>query len=91
MLEKFLERFQEASDESRSETALQVRLEALLAELLSAYGISYKPSVNETLKSLGLSQVDSTRPDSLFGHVVLDYKAPRLLSSAKELSMISIL
>jgi len=56
----------------------------LLSELLAAFDIPYEPSVNETLKSQGLSQADSTRPDSLFGHVVLDYKAPRLLATPKE-------
>jgi N-6 DNA Methylase len=86
MLDKFVHRIVQITRESKSETALQVGLEPLLAELLTAHGVTYKPSVNETLKSLGLSQVDSTRPDSLFGHVVLDYKAPRLLDSSKELT-----
>lgn len=86
MLEQYVVRIKRATNEVRSEGGLQVRLEPLLTELLHQFGIKYKPSVNETLKSLGLSQVDSTRPDSLFGHVVLDYKAPKLFSSAKELA-----
>ncbi len=86
MLEQYLERIKEITREARSETSLQIKLEPLLTELLGRFDITYKPSVNETLKSLGLSQVDSTRPDSLFGHVVLDYKAPGLLSSPRDLA-----
>lgn len=86
MLEQFVKRIAEVTRRAKSEASLQIKLEAILAELLSLYGIGYQPSVNETLSSQGLSQVDSTRPDSLFGHVVLDYKAPGLLKSAKELS-----
>ncbi len=85
MLKQYVERISNVTREARSEGGLQIGLEALLNELLGKFNIAYKPSVNETLKSLGLSQVDSTRPDSLFGHVVLDYKAPRLLSSPGEL------
>lgn len=86
MLGPYVERIRQSTREARSEGGLQVKLEPLFADLLKEYEILYRPSVNETLKSQGLSQVDSTRPDSLFGHVVLDYKAPRLLSSARELT-----
>jgi hypothetical protein len=86
MLGEYVERIRKITREARSETSLQIKLEPLLTELLVHFGVAYNPSVNETLGSLGLSQVDSTRPDSLFGHVVLDYKAPRLLSSPRELS-----
>lgn len=86
LLEKYVQRIRQVTREARSEGSLQVSLEPLLVELLRHFGVAYRPSVNETLKSLGISQTDSTRPDSLFGHVVLDYKAPRLLSSPKELS-----
>jgi hypothetical protein len=86
VLGKYVERIRQYTRETRSETALQIKLEPFLEELLNEFGIEYKPSVNETLKSQGLSQADSTRPDSLFGHVVLDYKSPNLFSSAKELS-----
>jgi hypothetical protein len=74
------------AETAHSEAKLQVELEPILKELLAAHGISYDPAVNETLSSLGLSQVSSDRPDSLFGHVVLDYKAPGVLSNARELS-----
>ena len=86
LLGLYVEKIHRLTREARSEGALQVGLEPLLAELLDAFGVRYKPSINETLKSQGLSQVDSTRPDSLFGHVVLDYKGPLLLSSPKHLS-----
>src|SRR5882672_7895393 len=86
MLEQYVQRIEQITRDARSETSLQIKLEHLLAELLEHHGITYNPFVNETLKSQGLSQVDSTRPDSLFGHVVLDYKSPRLFSSARELS-----
>lgn len=84
MFEQYVQRIQTITREARSETGLQIKLEQLLAELLGRHEIAYAPSVNETLKRQRLSQVDSTRPDSLFGHVVLDYKSPELLSSARE-------
>lgn len=87
VLEPYVKRIRQITSDARSETGLQIKLEALLAELLTEFGITYKPSINETLKSQGLSQADSARPDSLFGHVVLDYKAPNLLSPARELSI----
>lgn len=84
MLDEYVKRIDAITLKAGSETALQIKLEQLLSELLAAFDISYEPSVNETLKSQGLSQADSTRPDSLFGHVVLDYKTPRLLATPKE-------
>lgn len=84
MLDEYVRKIAAITQKAGSETALQIKLEQLLSELLAAFDIPYDPSVNETLKSQGLSQVDSTRPDSLFGHVVLDYKAPRLLTAPKE-------
>src|SRR5437870_2236831 len=83
MLQEYVDRVQKITREARSEASLQIKLEQLLTELLALHEIPYAPSVNETLKSQGLSQVDSTRPDSLFGHVVLDYKSPNLLSSSR--------
>ena len=69
-----------------SEAKLQTELEPQLKELLAAHGISYNPVVNETLRKTGYSQVSSDRPDSLFGHVVLDYKSPGDLGIPQELA-----
>jgi hypothetical protein len=74
------------AERAGSETKLQIGLEPILKDLLYQHGISYDPAVNESLSSLGLSQMSSNRPDSLFGHVVLDYKDPGLLSHPQELS-----
>jgi len=84
MLEHFVRQINDATRRARSEASLQIKLEQLLSELLAQFEIPYQPSVNETLKAQGLSHTDSTRPDSLFGHVVLDYKAPRLLDAPRE-------
>lgn len=84
-LEDHAARIRRITEEARTEAALQVKLEGILADLLKAVGIDHEPAVNESLRSQGISQSDSARPDSLFGHVVLDYKAPRLLSSPREL------
>lgn len=86
MLSQYVESIRQAARQVRSEMGLQVRLEPILVEILGRFKIAYNPAVNETLKSLGLSQMDSSRPDSLFGHVVLDYKTPGLLASARQLS-----
>ena len=85
MLEGYVKQIQKITKRARSEAKLQGKLDNILKDLLSNFSIDYDPAVNETLKSLGLSQVDSDRPDSLFGHVVLDYKAPYLLQSEKNL------
>lgn len=45
-------------------------------ECLHEFGMSFAPHVNETLKSMGLSQVDADRPDRVFGRIVYDHKAP---------------
>jgi len=71
MLEQFVERIAEITRKARSETSLQVKLEPLLTELLAGYGIPYEPAVDERLNAQGLSRVDSTRPDSLFGQGLL--------------------
>jgi hypothetical protein len=84
MLEQYVKKIEDITRKSGTETSLQIKLELVLTQLLALYGVAYEPFVNETLKAQGLSQVDSTRPDSLFGHVVLDYKAPSLLSTAKQ-------
>jgi len=84
MLEEYVQKIEAITRQARSESGLQIKLEQLLSELLGDFDIPYNPSVNESLRSQGLSQVDSTRPDSLFGHVVLDYKAPRLLTAPRE-------
>lgn len=86
MVEQYVARIEKALRAARNETSLQIKLEPILTDLLRDFGISYSPSIDERLKGLGLSQVDSTHPESLFGHVVLDYKAPNLLSSPAELS-----
>ena len=57
----------------------------MLKECLAEFGIAFDPHVNETLRSLGLSQVDADRPDGVFGHIVYDYKAPGKLSGAADL------
>lgn len=67
----------------QSELKLQGEVDALLRGVLGRYGIDYNPRVN-----LGLHRSYSTsgRPDSLFGHVVLDYKAPGVLSRPGEVT-----
>ncbi len=86
MLKEYVVKIKGITKQAGSEAKLQGKLDAVLGELLAKFGISYDPAVNESLSSLGLSQVNSDRPDSLFGHVVLDYKEPFLLASPSELS-----
>ncbi|HCC58270.1 MAG TPA: hypothetical protein DEQ47_13630 [Solibacterales bacterium] len=64
MLEDYVQKIDAITRQARSETSLQIKLEYLLSELLALFEIPYEPSINETLKSQGLSQVDSTRPGS---------------------------
>jgi len=86
MLYPIVQRVLEIAERAGSEAKLQIGLDHQLRELLAAYGIPYNPVVNETLRTLGYSQVSSDRPDSLFGHVVLDYKSPGNLAVPRELA-----
>jgi len=76
LLYPVVQRVHRIAETAGSEAKLQIGLEPQLKELLAAHGIPYNPVVNEALRKLGYSQVSSDRPDSLFGHVVLDYKSP---------------
>lgn len=86
MLYSTAQRIHRIAETAGSEAKLQIELEPLLKKLLAAHGIPYNPAVNETLHKLGYSQVSADRPDSLFGHVVLDYKSPGDLVSPKKLA-----
>lgn len=89
MLYSIVQRVHRIAERAGTEAKLQIELEPLLKKLLVDHGIPYNPAVNETLRRLGYSQVSAGRPDSLFGHVVLDYKGPgeladpRILAEAK--------
>jgi hypothetical protein len=80
-LHEYVKRISHVAETARSESKLEGELNQILKECLAGFGIRFDPSVNETLKSLGLSQVDADRPDGVFGHIVYDYKAPGELSS----------
>ena len=71
-----------ASRAGRSEAKLQGEVDYYLREALNNFGIDYDPKVNE---SLFRSYSVSGRPDSLFGYIVLDYKAPGVLASSSGL------
>lgn len=68
-----------ADRSGNSEAQLQGEVDGHLRSTLHRFGIDYNPQVN-----LGLRRSYATggRPDSLFGHVVLDYKAPGVLANA---------
>ena len=67
------------------EAKLEGELNQVLKECLAEFGVVFDPNVNETLRGLGLSQVDTDRPDGVFGHIVYDYKAPGKISNAADL------
>ena len=73
------EKIQRAATRARgSELKLQGEVDGL-REYLKAFGINYDPEVNKRLQISDYSA--SGRPDSLFGHVILDYKAPGILKT----------
>ena len=84
-LELYLKRIKDATNTARTESKLEIELHQILKELLSEFGVKYDPYVDETLKSMGLSQINADRPDGVFGHIVYDYKAPNLLLKTNEL------
>ena len=81
-LSDYITRINEVVRKAKSESKLEGEFNQILKECLSEFGISFDPHVNETLKSMGLSQIDADRPDGVFGHIVYDYKAPGSLSSS---------
>lgn len=84
-VDAYVRRLQQVASRARSEAKLEGECNQIIKECLADFGIDFDPHVNETLKSMGLSQVNADRPDGVFGHIVYDYKAPGLLSNAKEL------
>jgi len=84
-LTEYVNRIGRIAERAQSEAKLEGELNQLLKECLAEFGIAFDPSVNQTLKSLGLSQVDADRPDGVFGHIVFDYKAPGKLSKPADL------
>jgi hypothetical protein len=83
-LKLYLKRIEEATNTARTESKLEIELHQILKELLSEFGVKYDPYVDETLKSMGLAQINADRPDGVFGHIVYDYKAPNLLEKPNE-------
>jgi hypothetical protein len=81
----YVNHIRQVAAHARSESKLEGELNQILKECLAEFGITFDPHVNETLKSMGLTQVDADRPDGVFGHIINDYKAPRSLSNHKGL------
>lgn len=65
-----VDRIRQAARRARSESKLQGELNQILKECLAEFGIEFDPHVDETLKAMGLSRVDASRPDGLFRHMV---------------------
>ena len=84
-LSEYTKRIKDIARTARSESKLEGEFNQILKECLAEFGVNFDPHVNETLKGMGLSQIDADRPDGVFGHIVYDYKAPRVLSSAQGL------
>lgn len=86
MIRDFVIKIQNVARKARTESKLEVETTPLLRDLLSEYKVFYDPEINASLRSLGFSRTSSLRPDSLFGSVVLDYKAPGILSNGLEIN-----
>jgi len=84
-LSEYIQRIKNVAKTAKSESKLEGEFNQILKECLADFDIDFDPHVNETLKSMGLSQVNADRPDGVFGHIVYDYKAPKVLSSAKDM------
>jgi len=85
-LTNYVEKIKQATTRAKSESKLEGELNHILKDCLAEFGIDFDPHVNETLKSMGLAQVDADRPDGVFGHIVYDYKAPKALFVPKKLA-----
>ena len=55
-LSDYIARIAEAARKAKSESKLEGEFNQILKECLHEFGISFDPHVNETLKSMGLSQ-----------------------------------
>lgn len=83
-LSKYIQRINKIANTAKSESKLEGEFNQVLKECLAEFDVKFDPHVNETLKSMGLSQVNADRPDGVFGHIVYDYKAPKVLSTPKQ-------
>ena len=84
-ISNYIARISEVARATRSASKLEGEFNRILKECLRDMGMAFDPHVNETLKEMGLSQVDAYRPDGVFGHIVYDYKAPGFLSNTKRI------
>jgi len=64
-LASYVEKIKQATERARSESKLEGELNHILKACLAEFGIEFDPHVNETLKSMGLTQVDADRPDGV--------------------------
>ena len=84
-LSHYADQIRAVAKQARTEAKLEVEVTSILRKCLGEFGIKFDPAVDETLKSLGLSQVNADRPDGVFGHIVYDFKEPNLLAGASAL------
>jgi hypothetical protein len=80
-IDTFLPAIQNIASTARTEAKLEHELNNVFKNLLAEYDIVYDPAINESLKYQGISKSSSSRPDSLFGHVIMDFKSPGILSN----------
>ena len=83
-LSSYIRRIKDLAQTAQTESKLEGEFNQILKECLADFNVNFDPHVNETLKSMGLSQVSAGRPDGVFGHIVYDYKAPGVLSSVRD-------
>ena len=66
-----------SSADAHSEMELQIKVEHILRNFFESQGIGYEPRHNIT--------VINGRPDTLYGHAIIEYKVPGTLNSKAKL------
>ncbi|WP_441000757.1 N-6 DNA methylase [Fodinibius sp. SL11] len=84
-LEEYVKRIKKITDSGGSEAKLEGEVNQILKECLAEYDIDFDPNVNTSLSNLGLCQIDASRPDGVFGHIIYDYKSPNSLNDTSTL------
>jgi hypothetical protein len=80
LIEEYVTQIKNIASHARTESKLEVEISQIFKNLLSEYSIIYDPKINESIKNSQRSISSTLRPDSLFGHVIMDYKLPGKLS-----------
>jgi len=75
---KLSEKIKQYASESRNEEELKIEVEKIIAPIIRKWG------VKASYEHKGRYKISGVRKDALYGHVIIEYKAPGKLESKRE-------